>query len=106
MAVKFCWRHLYPEGQKREESKDPCSLFLLRALSEERAQSFPQNPWCKVQQLPYLFFRSPGQLERSIPIDPNKSYPTNQIHTELFRKQVYPTHLTIYANIQLKSCEQ
>lgn len=109
MAVKCCWRH--PARPLPREAEDGRAGKTLAAFSSSehcfrRSQISLQNLWCKMQQLPSLYLKSPRQLGRSFSIDPNKSHSANLIYTELFRKQVHPAHLIIYANIQLKGCVQ
>lgn len=109
MAVKWCWRHpARPLPRQEEDGRAGETLGTSSSLEHcfRRSQISLQNLWCKMQQLPSLHLKSLRQLGRSFSIDPNKSHPTNLIHTELLRKQVHPAHLIIYANIQLKDCVQ
>lgn len=99
------WRHL-PREREEGRARKILAAFSFLQHCFMRVQSFLQTKHCKIQQQPYLFFRCPGQLGRSISIDPNKSYSTNSIHIELFRKQVHPAHPVICVNIQLKICVQ
>lgn len=108
-GCKCYWRHParpLPRETEKGRARKILAAFSFLERCFGRVQSFLQNLQCKIQQLPYLFFRSPGQLGRSVSIDPNKSYPTNLIRTELFRKQVHPAHPIMYVNIQLKICVQ